>query len=89
MIHRHPRPIRPLGRFPLPCRVEPSRLEVPQPSVVADALVVRLDAIGIEQLVLVTLAIARLGIRPLTVGLVVASIAINAWGVYWGVTLGW
>ena len=40
-------------------------------------------------LVLVTLAIARLGIRPLTVGLVVASIAINAWGVYWGVTLGW
>lgn len=40
-------------------------------------------------LVLVALAIARLGINALTVGLVGASILINAWGVYWGVTLGW
>ncbi len=40
-------------------------------------------------LVLVTLALARLGIRPLTVGLVIASIAINAWGVWWGIQLGW
>ncbi len=40
-------------------------------------------------LVLVTLAIARLGVRPLTVTLVALSIAVNAWGVYWGVTLGW
>jgi hypothetical protein len=40
-------------------------------------------------LVLVTLAIARLGVRPLTVVLVALSIAVNAWGVYWGVTLDW
>src|SRR4051812_19414540 len=40
-------------------------------------------------LVLVTLAIARYGVRLLTVGLVAASVLINAWGVYWGVTLGW
>jgi hypothetical protein len=40
-------------------------------------------------LVLVSLAIAGLGVRRLTVGLVLASIVINAWGVYWGVTLGW
>jgi hypothetical protein len=40
-------------------------------------------------LVLVTVAIAWLGVRKLTVGLVVASILVNAWGVYWGVTLGW
>ncbi|CAN5742744.1 hypothetical protein BH24CHL6_BH24CHL6_06020 [soil metagenome] len=40
-------------------------------------------------LVLVTLGIAGLGVRKLTVGLVAASIAINAWGVYWGVALGW
>jgi hypothetical protein len=40
-------------------------------------------------LVLVALAIARLGVNALTVGLVAASILINAWGVYWGVTLGW
>jgi hypothetical protein len=38
---------------------------------------------------LVCLAIARLGVRPLTVGLVGLSILVNAWGVYWGVTLGW
>ncbi|CAN5585880.1 hypothetical protein BH20CHL6_BH20CHL6_00160 [soil metagenome] len=40
-------------------------------------------------LVLVTLAIARYGVRPLTIGLVAASILVNAWGVYWGVALGW
>ncbi len=40
-------------------------------------------------LVLVTLAIARTGLTRLTVGLIAASIAINAWGVYWGVTNGW
>jgi hypothetical protein len=41
-------------------------------------------------LVIVTLAIARLGPRnPLVLALVVASIIINVWGVYWGVTLGW
>jgi hypothetical protein len=40
-------------------------------------------------LVLVALGIARLGLRPLTVALVAASVAINAWGVYWGVALGW
>ena len=40
-------------------------------------------------LVLVTLAIARYGVRLLTVGLVALSVLINAWGVYWGVTLGW
>ncbi len=40
-------------------------------------------------LVLVTLAIAWLGVRKLTVGLVALSVLINAWGVYWGVTLGW
>lgn len=37
----------------------------------------------------VALGIARLGVRPLSVLAVVASIVINAWGVYWGVTLGW
>jgi hypothetical protein len=41
-------------------------------------------------LVLVTLAIARLGPRnPLVILLVAASIIINVWGVYWGVALGW
>jgi hypothetical protein len=40
-------------------------------------------------LVLVTLAIARLGVRPLTVGMVALAVIINAWGVYWGVRLGW
>ena len=40
-------------------------------------------------LILVGLAIARAGVRPLTVLLVAASIVINAWGVYWGVVLGW
>jgi hypothetical protein len=40
-------------------------------------------------LVLVTLGMARAGVRPLTVGLVAASVVVNAWGVWWGVTLGW
>ena len=41
-------------------------------------------------LVIVTLAIARLGPRnPLVLALVIASIIINAWGVYWGVVLRW
>ena len=40
-------------------------------------------------LVLVTMAIARLGVRWWTVALVVASILINAWGVWWGIRLGW
>ncbi len=40
-------------------------------------------------LILVALAIARLGARKLTVTLVAISILVNAWGVYWGVTLGW
>ena len=40
-------------------------------------------------LILVTLGIAWLGVRRLTVALVAFSILVNAWGVYWGVTLGW
>jgi hypothetical protein len=42
-------------------------------------------------LVLVTLAIARAHgpWRLLAVALVALSVVINAWGVYWGVTLGW
>ncbi len=40
-------------------------------------------------LVLITLAIAWLGVRKLTVSLVALSVLVNAWGVYWGVTLGW
>ena len=39
--------------------------------------------------ILVALGIARLGVGWISVGLVAASIAVNAWGVYWGVTLGW
>ncbi len=39
--------------------------------------------------ILVALGIARLGVGAISVGLVAASIAVNAWGVYWGVTLGW
>ena len=37
----------------------------------------------------VALGIARLGIRPLTIGVVALSILINAWGVYWGIALRW
>jgi hypothetical protein len=41
-------------------------------------------------LILVTLGIAWWGARSkLVIALVAASIIINAWGVYWGVTLGW
>ena len=44
-------------------------------------------------LILVTLAIAWLSRRSIgaivSVGLVALSVLINAWGVYWGVTLGW
>lgn len=39
--------------------------------------------------VLVALGIARLRAGWLSIGLVAVSIAINAWGVFWGVTLGW
>jgi hypothetical protein len=40
-------------------------------------------------MVLVGLALARFGVRWWTVALVGASVLVNAWGVYWGVTLGW
>jgi len=40
-------------------------------------------------LLLVTLGLARYGVRWWTVGLVAISIVINAWGVYWGIVLGW
>jgi hypothetical protein len=39
--------------------------------------------------VLVALGIARLRAGWLSIGLVALSVAVNAWGVYWGVTLGW
>ena len=39
--------------------------------------------------ILVALGITRLGVSWVSLGLVAASVAINAWGVYWGVTLGW
>jgi hypothetical protein len=39
--------------------------------------------------VLVALGIAYLGARWWVIGLVALSIAINAWGVYWGVVNGW
>jgi hypothetical protein len=39
--------------------------------------------------ILVALGIARLGVGVISLGLVALSVAINAWGVYWGVTLGW
>jgi hypothetical protein len=38
---------------------------------------------------LVALGIARSGLGPLSLLLVGASVLINAWGVWWGVTLGW
>ena len=38
---------------------------------------------------LVALGIARSGIGTLSVLLVGASVLMNAWGVWWGVTLGW
>jgi hypothetical protein len=39
--------------------------------------------------ILVALGIARLGVGVISLGLVALSVAINAWGVYWGVTRGW
>jgi hypothetical protein len=39
--------------------------------------------------VLVALGIARLRAGWLSIALVVASILVNAWGVYWGIRLGW
>jgi hypothetical protein len=38
---------------------------------------------------LVALGIVRLGVGVISLGLVGASVLINAWGVYWGVALGW
>jgi hypothetical protein len=40
-------------------------------------------------MVLVGVALARYGVRWWSVALVAASVLVNAWGVYWGVTLGW
>jgi len=40
-------------------------------------------------LVLVTLGLARVGLRWWSVGLIALSIVINAWGVFWGVALHW
>ncbi|CAN5590353.1 hypothetical protein BH23CHL8_BH23CHL8_20090 [soil metagenome] len=39
--------------------------------------------------ILVALGIARLGVGLLSIGLVAASVLVNAWGVWWGVALGW
>jgi hypothetical protein len=39
--------------------------------------------------VLVVLALARIGVRPLSLGLVALSVLVNAWGVYWGVVFRW
>ncbi len=39
--------------------------------------------------VLVALGIARLRAGWLSIALVAVSVLVNAWGVYWGVTLGW
>lgn len=40
-------------------------------------------------LILACLGIARSGVGALSLALVAASVLVNAWGVYWGVTLGW
>jgi hypothetical protein len=40
-------------------------------------------------MVLVGIALARFGVRWWSVALVAASVLVNAWGVYWGVTLRW
>ena len=40
-------------------------------------------------LLLVTLGLARFGIRWWTLALIGVSIVVNAWGVYWGIVLGW
>jgi hypothetical protein len=39
--------------------------------------------------VLVVLALARIGVRPISLGLVALSVLVNAWGVYWGVVFRW
>ncbi len=39
--------------------------------------------------ILVALGVARLGVGVISLGLVAASVVVNAWGVYWGVSLGW
>ena len=39
--------------------------------------------------ILVALGVARLGTGWISLGLVALSVAVNAWGVHWGVTLGW
>jgi hypothetical protein len=40
-------------------------------------------------MILVALGVARLGIGWRTLCLVALSVAVNAWGVHWGVNLGW
>jgi hypothetical protein len=40
-------------------------------------------------MILVALGIARLGVGWVSLILVSLSVAVNAWGVYWGVALGW
>jgi hypothetical protein len=39
--------------------------------------------------VLVVLALARVGVRPISLGLVALSVLVNAWGVYWAVVFRW
>jgi hypothetical protein len=39
--------------------------------------------------VLVVLALARIGVRPISLALVALSVLVNAWGVYWGVVFRW
>ncbi len=39
--------------------------------------------------ILVALAVERWRSNAITVGLIVASVLVNAWGVYWGVVKGW
>jgi hypothetical protein len=40
-------------------------------------------------MILVALGIGRIGVRALAVALVTVSVLMNAWGVWWGVNLGW
>ena len=39
--------------------------------------------------ILVALAVERWRSNAVTVGLIAASVLVNAWGVYWGVVKGW
>jgi len=39
--------------------------------------------------VLVVLALARVGVRPISLALVALSVLVNAWGVYWAVVFRW